>query len=176
MRASRDTEVIRRMYRTHVRAVYAFFAYSVTSETAEDLTQATFERVVKRWESFDPERGSEKTWILAIAKNTLVDHFRREQHRTTVSTDEHPGLLDRLSTTTSPIDRRIRTDGLLEWLEQLDERERLLIALRYGADMSTSEVAESTGLSLANVQQILSRCLRRLRASSGVNDSGERTG
>ena len=43
------------------------------------------------------------------------------------------------------------------------QRERELIALRYGADLTGPEIAELTGLSLANVQQILSRSLRRMR-------------
>ncbi len=49
-------------------------------------------------------------------------------------------------------------------LERLGERERELIALRFGGDMTGAEIAEMTGLTLANVQQILSRSLRRLRA------------
>ena len=53
---------------------------------------------------------------------------------------------------------------LAEALERLGQRERELIALRYGADMTGPEIAELTGLTLANVQQILSRSLRRMRA------------
>ena len=49
-------------------------------------------------------------------------------------------------------------------LSALGERERELIALRSGADLCGPQIAAVTGLSVANVQQILSRCLRRLRA------------
>ncbi len=49
-------------------------------------------------------------------------------------------------------------------LAALGERERELIALRYGADLTGPEIAELCGLTLANVQQILSRSLRRMRA------------
>ena len=45
-----------------------------------------------------------------------------------------------------------------------DDRERELIALRFGGDLNGPEIAELTGLTLANVQQILSRSLRRMRA------------
>ena len=45
----------------------------------------------------------------------------------------------------------------------LNEREGQLIALRYGGDLTGPEIAELTGLTLANVQQILSRTLRKLR-------------
>jgi len=175
----RDDEELRRVYRTHVQAVYAFLGYSVPADVAEDLTATTFERVVRAWPSYDPARASERTWILAIARNALTDHYRRSRWRDAASTDEHPALLDRLAADDDALDRRARIDGARAWLEALDERERLLVALRYGADLSTAEVAEATGLSRANVQQILSRCLRRLRAAAADDDlrgSGARSG
>ncbi len=48
-------------------------------------------------------------------------------------------------------------------LARLGERERTLIALRFGGDLTGPEIAELTELSLANVQQILSRGLKKLR-------------
>ena len=48
-------------------------------------------------------------------------------------------------------------------LSVLGERDREVIALRFGGDLTGPEIAELTGLSLANVQQILSRSVRRLR-------------
>ena len=49
-------------------------------------------------------------------------------------------------------------------LAGLAPREREIIALRFGGELTGPEIAELTGLSLANVQQILSRSLRRMRA------------
>lgn len=158
----RDEE-LRRVYRAHVRAVYAFLAYSVKRETAEDLTSTTFERVLRAWDSFDPERGSERTWVLSIARNALTDHFRRQQLRAAVSTDEHPALLDRLVETADPLARHLSLDGLTSWLRELGPRDREVLALRYAADLSAREIAEVTGLSEANVHQLVSRSLRRLR-------------
>lgn len=50
-----------------------------------------------------------------------------------------------------------------EALSALTDRDREILALRYGADLTGPEIAELTGLTLANVQQIISRSLRRLR-------------
>src|SRR5215218_8166870 len=98
LRAGRDEGVLRDTYRRNVGAVYTFFAYSVSRETAEDLTSATFERVVRSWGSYDPRRASERTWILKIARNLLVDHFRRSSRRPSTSLDDHPTLLYALVT------------------------------------------------------------------------------
>jgi RNA polymerase sigma-70 factor (ECF subfamily) len=160
-RLSRDEE-LRRVYREHLRAVYAFLAYSVPPATAEDLTGATFERVIRAWDRFDPAKASERTWILTIARNLLADHFRRQQHRAAVSLDEHPGLMDALQSDDWE-SRRLTEDELRGWLSHLKEREQQVLALRYGADLPAEEVAELLDLSPANVHQIVSRALRRLR-------------
>ena len=62
-------------------------------------------------------------------------------------------------------------------LAELGEREREIIALRFGGDLSGPEIAQLTDLTLANVQQILSRSLRRMRASlEGDRQSAPPTG
>ena len=143
-------------------AVYAFFGYSVSKETAEDLTASTFERVIRAWSGYDPRRGPERAWVLAIARNLLTDHYRRQRHRDTVSTDEHPVVLDVLSND-DWVESRLTHAELHDWLAQLGHREQEILALRYGADLKAAEIAELTGLSAANVHQIISRSLRRLR-------------
>jgi RNA polymerase sigma-70 factor (ECF subfamily) len=153
---------LQRVYREHVSAVFAFFGYSVTRETAEDLTASTFERVIRAWSDFDPQRGPERAWVLAIARNLLTDHYRRQSHRNTVSTDEHPVLLDVLSVD-DWVETRLTRAELHAWLAQLGQREQDVLALRYGGDLRAAEIAELTGLTAANVHQIVSRSLRRLR-------------
>lgn len=171
--ADRDQE-LRRVYRVHVTAVYAFFAYSVSREVAEDLTADTFERVIKAWERFDPARAGERTWLLAIARNVLTDHYRRQRHRTTVSTDEYPALLDALAGHADPLSELLSHAGLTGWLSELGTDAREVLALRFGADLATAEICALTGHSEANVHQLVSRGLRRLRerAESGVSGSG----
>src|ERR687897_402008 len=108
-RRDEDPE-LRRVYREHVGAVYAFFAYHGPREVAEDLTSEAFEQVLS-------------------------------------------------------------DDALRAWLAPLSEREREVVALRYAAELPATEIAAITGLSAANVHQIASRALRRLRELAGVSDS-----
>src|SRR5215475_3063551 len=147
------------VYDEQVWFVYGFFAYRLRSRAdAEDLTQQTFERALRAWSRYDPAKAGISTWLMTIARNLLVDHLRAD--RRAVSLDE-------LETEVGVDDRHsLGLDAELERaLSTLGERERELIALRYGGDLSGPEIAELTGLTLANVQQILSRSLRRMRAS-----------
>ena len=152
------------VYDEHVWHVYGFFAYRLRNRgEAEDLTQLTFERALKAWSRYDASQATTGTWLVAIARNLLIDHFRADRsarneplddvdagHRVLVAPPQQPDL------------------GLEPELERalatLSDRERELIALRFGGDLTGPEIAALLDLTVANVQQILSRALRRMRA------------
>ena len=151
------------IYEEHVWQVYGYLAYRVRAQAdAEDLTQLTFERAFKAWDRFDERKASAGTWLIAIARNALIDHGRSDKssrHRS-ISGDE-------VAESDLPIVEGPDAFGvdpdLASAIEQLDDRERHLLALRFGAGFTGPEIAEIADLSLANVQQILSRALRKLR-------------
>lgn len=155
-------------YEEHVWTVYGFFGYRVRSrQKAEDLTQTTFERALRAWDRYDPERASQKTWLLVIARNLLIDESRRNEPAEPARHDPEDQMRgvasDAMDPAAEALDLGLAAD-LREAIDLLGERERELIALRFGGDMTGPEIAEITGLTLANVQQILSRALRRMRA------------
>lgn len=150
-------------YDQQVRRVYGYLAYRVESkEAAEDLTQQTFESALAAWDRFDPARAPLGVWLLTIARNLLVDHYRSRDAGRRLPLDAVAE--DRLGSGQEQ-PRLGLEPRLAAALEELSDREREIIALRFGADMSGAEIAAATELSLANVHQILSRSLRRLRAS-----------
>lgn len=149
-------------YDEQVWHVFGFFAYRVaTRSDAEDLTQQTFERALRAWSRFDPERAPLSVWLISIARNLLVDHYRRK------------GAAPRSEPLDSVPEEQLGSElpqpnlgldpALAEALATLSPRDREIVALRFGADLTGPEIAETTGLTLANVQQILSRSLRKLR-------------
>jgi len=150
-------------YEAHVWDVYGFLAFRTRSrEEAEDLTQETFVRALKGWARFDPSRSAAKPWLLAIARNVYVDSRRRSRSRprTTaeVAAAEPAGEEDRdLARIGGP------DPACAAALARLRRREREAVALRFGGDLRTAEIAEVMGVSVANAQQILSRALRRMR-------------
>ena len=133
------------MYREHVSAVYTFLAYSVPADIAEELTSATFERVVRHWGRFDARRSSQRTWILPIARNLLTDHFRQRRRRLGPSLDEHPELGENIAIRRRPRRAAASVETVKGWLSMLGEREREVVAMRYGADLSTAEIARLVG-------------------------------
>ena len=142
---------------------YGFLAYRARSpEIAEDLTRETFERALRAWSRFDSQRSDARVWLLSIARNVYIDSRRRSKARpapampvpaveASAGSEERPGW------------RGLDPD-VARALGRLSRRERDAIALCFGAELSIPDVAEVTGTSVADAQQILSRSLRRLRA------------
>jgi RNA polymerase sigma-70 factor (ECF subfamily) len=161
-RSGRAQDELLRVYEENVGAVYAFFAYSVSRETAEDLAATTFERVVRCWGHYDPALGGPRPWIMTIARNVLTDHYRRQAHRRTVSLDAHPALAASLVASDDTAARCLSAELVRDWLGRLRPREREVLALRFGADLPAAEIARQLDVSEANVHQISSRALRRL--------------
>src|SRR5436305_12742529 len=126
-----------RVYEENVWRVYGFLAYRLRDRhTAEDLTQATFERALRAWSRFDPRRGAESTWLLAIARNLLIDHRRRDR------SDQLEPLSDHAEPTVAgPHERFAASPELVRALAQLPDRDREVIALRFGGDLSGPEIA-----------------------------------
>ncbi len=148
-----------RVYEENVGRVYALLAYRLGDPMmAEDLTQATFERALRAWSRFDPRRGSESAWLVTIARNLVIDHVRRDREVPTDVVEERllpavPGAEARLS----------GSPELIEALARLGDRDREVVALRFGADLTTAEIGTVLEMSAANVQQVLSRSLRKLK-------------
>jgi RNA polymerase sigma factor (sigma-70 family) len=164
-RDGREEDDFARVYEEHVWIVYGFLAYRIRDRAAaEDLTQATFEHALRAWSRFDARKGSHRTWLMTIARNLLIDDRRRD-HSSGVEIDE--GMLPSVA---GPEDRPMASHEIADALSRLGDREREVIALRFGGDLTGPEIAEVLGLSLANVQQILSRSLRKLR--SILDESG----
>lgn len=155
------------VYVDNLDRVYGFLGYRLRSRhEAEDLTQLVFEKALRSWNRFDPRRASPSTWLIAIARNVLVDHLRRRRE-TLMGDDAVAAALDRGAEAVEPgISGEL---GIA--MSNLSPREQTVLALRFGADCSGSEIAELMELSTDNAHQILSRALRKLRTTLD-EDSG----
>jgi len=143
------------VYDEHVWQVYGFFAYRLRARAdAEDLTQQTFERALKAWGRYDASRASVSTWLLVIARNLLVDHVRADRSSRQRPLEGFDGEDDALVGAPDQPDIGLEP-GLERALDALGDRERELIGLRFGGELSGPQIAEVTGLSLTNVQQTL---------------------
>jgi RNA polymerase sigma-70 factor (ECF subfamily) len=153
------------MYLRTWRRVYSFVRCQVSNrETAQELAgRAYFKAYRNRYRQ--PAGLDTLLWILRIAHNVVIDHWRVEGRRmgVTISLDE---LGDVAAATANPeivALTRERQAALVRLIGDLDERERSLLALKFGAQRTNREIAAVLAISEGAVSMRLLRALRRLR-------------
>ena len=149
-------------------------AWLITRSTA-DAEDAAQEAFVKAYYALGRFRAGEafRPWILRIvaneAKNRRRSAGRRERLAVRVADERGPGdAAPSPETAAVEVERR---EDLLAALEQLPERDRLVVAYRYLLELSEAETAEALGVRPGTVKSRLSRALGRLRTEMDAEAS-----
>ncbi len=152
------------LYAEQLPRVYNFFRYRVgDGPEAEDLTSATFEKAWRARHRYRRDLGAFSTWLMTIARNVANDSYRRARVRSHAPLEAAEGV----AAGPTPEDlavQRSDCERLSRLLGELPDRERELLALKYGAGLTNRAIARLTGLTPTNVGTILHRTIRDLRA------------
>jgi len=159
-----------RLYAEQLPRVYNFFRYRIGRVAdAEDLTAVTFERAWRARQRYRRELAAFSTWLMTIARHVASNHLRSRRLHLEPIEAAHD-----VSAGTTPEDQVSRASDrrrLLKLLDRLPDRDRELVALKFGSELSNQEIAAITALSESNVGTILHRVTQFLRAQW---DAGER--
>jgi RNA polymerase sigma-70 factor (ECF subfamily) len=142
-----------------IRRVYAYVAYRLgEGAEAEDVTSDVFERAVRYRASYDPERGDPIAWVIGIARRSIEDGRARSAAVVGPVAPERPaaGNLE---------EEVIQRISVADAVGRLDSRDRELIALRYGADLSAAQIGVLLDLTTNAVDVALHRARERLRST-----------
>jgi RNA polymerase sigma-70 factor, ECF subfamily len=138
-----------------IRRVYAYVAYRIgDGAEAEDVTGEAIERALRYRDSYDGAKGDAAAWVIGIARRVIASRTVTE---TALPLENAPGAEDDVEEGAL---RRMEVRGAVE---RLSERDRELVALRYGADLSAREIAELLELKTNAVEVALHRAIARLR-------------
>jgi RNA polymerase sigma-70 factor, ECF subfamily len=150
------------VYAEQLPRVLNFFRYRLgDTPDVEDLTARTFEKAWRARHRYRRDVAGFATWLLTIARNVAIDHLRgRQRYELLDVAAAVPSLDD------TPEQRAVQhseAQRLAALLATLAPRQRELIAMKYGADMTNRAIARATGLSESNVGTILHRAVEELR-------------
>jgi RNA polymerase sigma-70 factor, ECF subfamily len=152
-----------------IRRVYAYVAYRIgDGPEAEDVTSETFERALRYRGSFDPRRGDPAAWLIGIARRSIADAAMERRERPTAELPER--------SVEGHDDESLRRLELAAAIAQLDERDRELVSLRYGADLTARQIGELLDLKTNAVEVALHRALARLRRELTPDESHAASG
>ena len=139
-----------------IARVYAYVAYRIGhGAEAEDITSETFARATRYRDTYEPARGAPITWLIGIARHCIDEALRQPR----VGSDP-PDRATSENLEREAVDRLT----LRAAVRQLGDRDRELIALRYGADLSARQIAERMETNTNAIDVALHRARNRLRA------------
>jgi RNA polymerase sigma-70 factor (ECF subfamily) len=142
--------------------VLNFFRYRLgNTADVEDLTARTFEKAWRARHRYRRDVAGFATWLLTIARNVAIDHLRARQYHEPLDVAVAMPALD--GTPEQHALQHADAQRLAALLATLPPRQRELIAMKYGADMTNRAIARATGLSESNVGTILHRAVEELR-------------
>lgn len=139
----------------HKNKVFAYISLYIRDQAlAEDIFQDTFMKVIQSVKTGKyQDNGKFISWVMRIAHNLIIDHFRRIKQMNTISNDEYESDLfnsKKLADSTveeNIIKRQIQKD-VRKMISQLPDDQREVVILRHYADLSFKEIAEITDVSI----------------------------
>jgi RNA polymerase sigma-70 factor (ECF subfamily) len=150
------------VYAEQLPRVLNYFRYRLDhTADVEDLTSRTFEKAWRARHRYRRDLGGFSTWLLTIARNIAIDHLRARQRSEPL--DVAAALPSPDHTPEQLAVHQSEARRLAALLATLEPRQRELIAMKYGADMTNRAIAHATGLSESNVGTILHRAVDTLR-------------
>ena len=150
-----DRSAISELIERHSRRVRSYIGMMVKDDAvADDIFQETFIKAVKVIdEGGYTDSGKFLSWILRIAHNRVLDHFRREKSsRLLNEKDAGYDVLGTLRFTENSIEEDIVQSELMDTVrrlvEELPDDQREVVRLRYYSKLSFQEIAEQTNVSI----------------------------
>lgn len=156
-----QSDVYSELYSKYFPKLYKYTLYRVGDiNTAEDLVSEVFEKVLVKFNTYNPGKGKFSTWLYTIANNVIINYFKKKKQYTELIDLENVEAKYRLEDLI--IDRELKK-LLLKGIMCLDDRQRNIIALKFGACLTNRQIARITNITESNVGTILFRSLKKLK-------------
>ena len=173
------------LLKAYSRKIYNLcYRFTGRGEEAEDVTQEVFIKVFQTLKSYHAAQGSFGTWLNRVARNHLVDHYRRaRKDRVTSSLEEELPEAEQLPSPhmepTGQVESRERREVLQQALDKLSPDLREAVILRDLHDLDYEEIAQVLSVPQGTVKSRinrgrleLGRVLKRMEGMRGLAKAG----
>jgi len=180
-----DNSAWEALLKAYSRKIYNLcYRFTGRAEEAEDVTQEVFIKVFQTLKSFHAAQGSFGTWLNRVARNHLVDHYRRARKDRVTSSleDELPEAEQQPSPHMEPtgqVESRERREVLQQALDKLSPDLREAVVLRDLHDLDYEEIAQVLSVPQGTVKSRinrgrleLGRVLKRMEGMRGLAKAG----
>jgi len=155
----KDEDAFKIVYDETKKGVYAIIISIVKNNAdAEDLMQDTYIRMLKSLHTYQKGRNF-AAWVMQIAKNIALDHYRKHHRETIHDPQEEIYLFDTNQNPASPPDQT-----LMEMIQPLDSEERQVVLLRIASKNKFKDIATLMDKPLGTVLWLFNRTMRKLKS------------
>ncbi|PIW76118.1 MAG: hypothetical protein CO001_03045 [Candidatus Portnoybacteria bacterium CG_4_8_14_3_um_filter_40_10] len=146
------------------RQIFRFFIVRTASrETAEDLTQEVFLKLIDKIKTFNENLGSFSGWLWQIAKNTVKDYYRKKKPLSLsdilLQSKENSDFLEGKNDGKA----ELKIAEIKDMIKDFDEEEQEIFSLHYLSDMPYREIAKMTGKSESSLRVLVHRVNKKIR-------------
>lgn len=162
LRGGRDAaeREFERLYLDSYGLVYGYVRARMGSDSdAEDVVAEAYLKAARAFGGFDPARSKFSTWMVTIARNCMISHFRRERVHSVL--DAVPESFAAVEGGQDAVDDR---DLALRLLAVLSDEERELVLLKYREGLRNVDIAHELGMNASTVSTVLARAISKMRA------------
>jgi RNA polymerase sigma-70 factor (ECF subfamily) len=164
--ARQDLSALETLYDRYGKVAFSL-AYRIVGDrgSAEDVVQDAFLSVWRQAKSYKRERGSPKTWLMAIVHHRSIDKLRSHaSNGSTIPIEDVPETYDDVPGVWQQVWAELRGESVRKALEQLPVEQKKSIELAYFSGYSQSEIAELMGVPLGTVKGRMRIGLQKLKA------------
>ena len=152
------------VYEETFSCVYNFvYAQLLHKERTEDLVSEVFIKAYAHYDGYDPSKSSVKTWLTNIARNTLIDMYRKNSSKSFVSLDDDESFIEPSSEDEYSVFQEATEQEVIAILEKLTPDERELLAMIYFQNMKNEEIGVVLGINAKAVSARHHRLLKKCR-------------
>ena len=153
-----------RFYDKYFARIHKYACWRANApQEADDMTALIFEKLFKKYDSFDSSRANIEVWAFTLARNVVNDYYRWYKVRAFFSTTDYEDTFAAPDDAALPLEQKENSALLQKALVKLDKRERDILGLKYSQGFNNRQIAALTGLSESNTAVIIMRTLGKLK-------------
>lgn len=159
--AQRDPARFAELYEYNFERVYAYVSRRLNDRgAAEDVTAEVFHQALANLDRFEWRGTPFVAWLLRIAANAIVDHWRRTSREQQLGDDDGPESFPVNAENIQQVERRAM---LFRLVGTLPADQRRVIEMRFGEEKAIREIAREMGRSEGSIKQLQFRAMQSLR-------------
>ncbi|SHH44719.1 RNA polymerase sigma-70 factor, ECF subfamily [Anaerosphaera aminiphila DSM 21120] len=152
------------VYDEYYTKVYRYVSYRIDNKSdIEDLTSQVFLKIYSKINNYNFKKGTLPQWIFTIAGNTIRDYYRKNSIRKFLSFDSLGSEIEDSFSIEENAQQTEEYNHLKKIVKGLSKKERTLISLKYGADLSYDDIAKIMNITSNNVGVMLHRTLNKIK-------------